>query len=129
MNVNHHTHRSLPLLLIPLFWLSTATASNWQWLTNSPLSSLSESDWKALSETLQSGLDSAEDGSILHWENPESGNEGQITIQDPASANQGCRRVVFNTNSVPKSHPSTLSFCKTTEGKWMIDSKPKPTQP
>jgi surface antigen len=115
-------NQKLLLVLFFLLCFSNAGASNWQWLKNSQMESLSESDWQLLSETLQSGLETAGDGETLHWKNSQSGNGGKITILGNPSENNQCRQVHFNTASVSTSSTKPLTFCKTTEGKWMIDS-------
>ncbi len=110
-------------LLVILFFLcsSVAQASNWQWLKNSALESLTDADWEVLSDTLDTALNTAPDGEVRHWKNPESGNGGSIRLLDSTSMkDSNCRRVQIITETTSKREGDPLTFCKNPEGQWLI---------
>ena len=101
--------------------VSGSQASNWQWLRNTGLESLSEADWNILFSTLDSALDTAADGESLNWHNPESGNNGQIQLIDtPPAEERRCRRVRITTEATGTPDAEPLTFCKNPEGHWLI---------
>ncbi|WP_456375836.1 RT0821/Lpp0805 family surface protein [Thiolapillus sp.] len=102
-------------------------ASNWQWLHNSSLKDLSDADWQIMSKTLKDMLDTATDGESRHWNNPQSGHEGEITIlNSPQDAESTCRQVRFSPDKNSGSNEKPLIFCKDETGEWLIRS---PSQP
>ena len=121
-------NRLLAFIVLLTLSLSTAQGSNWQWLRNTGLQSLSDTDWEILSNTLNSALDSAANGETRHWKNPETKNQGSIEILDSPSPQDGqCRRVQITTEVDKKRIGESLTFCRDAEGRWPI-TPPNPAK-
>ncbi|HDK37490.1 MAG TPA: hypothetical protein ENG92_00525 [Thiolapillus brandeum] len=111
------------LLLLLALCTSTAHTSNWQWLRNTGLESLTDTDWKIFNQTLDNALNTASDGEIRHWKNPDSGNHGSVELLSSAlSMDKECRKVRLVTETTKKEEGRPLTFCKNQEGKWLIDT-------
>ena len=117
------------LLLTLTFGLAALScqASNWQWLHNSGLGNLSEADWRVMSQTLEEALDTAADGDSRHWNNPESGQQGEITILNTLKdTNPPCRQVRLSPDRNAGRDGKPLTFCKDAGKKWLIRSPSSP---
>ncbi|WP_457666198.1 RT0821/Lpp0805 family surface protein [Thiolapillus sp.] len=114
-------NRQFPFFILLCVFVSVAQASNWQWLRNTGLESLSDADWNMLSETLHSALESAPDGNTVTWKNPASGNHGSIRmLTNSPSQDSNCRKVQLTTETTAKREGEPLTFCRSAEGNWLI---------
>jgi surface antigen len=113
----------IPLMLALGLVSSTIHASNWQWLHSSSLGDLSETDWAAMSQTLEEALDTAADGESRSWRNPESGQQGEITVLNTLEDTETpCRQVRFSPDRNAGRDGKPLTFCRGTGKKWLIRS-------
>ena len=116
-------NRHFPLFALLFLCVSIAQAGNWQWLRNTGLESLSDTDWEILSGSLNSALKSAPDGKTVHWQNPESGSQGDIRLIATLPSQDGnCRKVQLTTVTARKHEGKPLTFCRSAEGNWLIAS-------
>ncbi len=114
-------NRHFSLLFLLVLCVPVAQASNWQWLRNTGLETLSDADWEILSETINTTLDTAVDGETRQWNNPESGNRGEIDILGSSSSgDRPCRQVRITTQTSKKRDGEALTFCKNPENQWLI---------
>jgi len=96
-------------------------ASNWQWLRNSSLGNLDESDWAAMSQALKDALDTAADGESRHWSNPASGRQGDVMILNTLDDSEiPCRQVRFSPDGDTGEIGRPLTFCKNAGKGWLV---------
>lgn len=97
-----------------------AVAQGWQWLQNSPLEYFNDKDWDLMRGTTNELLDSQPDGSARMWDNPDTGNKGQVTVLSSGEHDgMKCRRTRFHLEAKNGLTSSGLyRMCKMPDGTW-----------
>ena len=107
------------LALAILFLPGGASASNWRFLQDSPISQFSEEDFERFRAAGRRALDEAADGQTVEWKNPKTGAYGTIQPLDTREVDgTTCRRAeVFNSAGGTKG-TSRFTFCRQEDGTW-----------
>jgi len=123
MNVTQIKNIVLRISLISLTVFSLpAYSANWFWLSESPISRFTDSDWKMLRSTANNALDNAADGTRVVWVNSETGNSGAVTpINKVEKDGMPCRKVKFFSSAEGLTNTSIHFLCKQKEGEWKLD--------
>jgi surface antigen len=100
---------------------------------NPPLAGLLDAeDWRRAKAALSTALDPQGNGSLVGWDNPDSGNKGSfIPIGKPFPMEAGiCRVFLAKVDCKGNEHPMQGTACSDTRGEWTIaEAKPwKKTQ-
>jgi hypothetical protein len=107
----------MPLLLVTL--ATPAFAQNWRFLKYSPISYFDDEDWRLLRETGADALSNQADGATLSWQNPATGNSGELTpLNTFQQDGLNCRQLKIVNNGGGQTGTSTFKFCRTAAGEW-----------
>lgn len=124
-------HGLAALCLLTLSVMQVANGqSGWGFLKNAPAGQFTDKDVAMLEEALQSVLDSDEVPVSQRWENPESGNSGELRVLRAFKSEQGrsCKRVQMDNESRSKKGSSHISLCQDAGGKWLVDPSARPVK-
>jgi surface antigen len=103
---------------------------NLGFLKNTPMAYFNDDDVKLMRATTAEVLKSSTDGTRKEWENPATGNGGAVTLLMRFSAPDGrqCNQIRVETHAKTMENASTMSVCKTADGRWQADAA-KPPKP
>ena len=72
----------------------SATAANFGFMKNSPISRFDDDDLEVFQSSVINALDNARDGQVIRWESPGSGYSGQIFILSTDDSGENvCRKM------------------------------------
>ena len=127
-------HRSLrrSAVLLGAAALLAATAvtaqGNLGFLKDTPMAYFNADDVKLMRAATAELLESSKDGTRKEWENPATGNGGAITLLTQFNAADGrpCNQVRVETHAKTMENASTMSVCKSADGRWKADAAKPP---
>jgi surface antigen len=101
---------------------------NLGFLKNTPMAYFNDDDVKLMRATTAEVLKSSTDGTRKEWENPATGNGGAVTLLMRFSAPDGrqCNQIRVETHAKTMENASTMSVCKTADGRWQADAAKPP---
>ncbi len=101
---------------------------NLGFLKNTPMAYFNDDDVKLMRATTAEVLKSSNDGTRKEWENPATGNGGAVTLLMRFSAPDGrqCNQIRVETHAKTMENASTMSVCKTADGRWQADAAKPP---
>ena len=101
---------------------------NLGFLKNTPMAYFNDDDVKLMRATTAEVLKSSSDGTRKEWENPATGNGGAVTLLMRFSAPDGrqCNQIRVETHAKTMENASTMSVCKTADGRWQADAAKPP---
>ncbi|MDR3477434.1 MAG: hypothetical protein P4M14_05315 [Gammaproteobacteria bacterium] len=104
-----------------LFGLTTtAIASNYAFLGESPIRYFSDQDWTLLSAAQQKALDKAPDNTKVTWKNPQKNHQGYFIPENTTHKNGvTCRNLQVFTDAEGLKSLVHFQYCKL-KGKWKI---------
>jgi surface antigen len=114
-----------------LLALAATTASaqgNLSFLKDTPFAYFNADDQKLMRAAALEVLNSGQDGNRKEWGNPATGNGGAITLVTQFSAPDGrsCEQVRLDTHAKAMENTSTMSVCKSPDGRWKLDAAKPP---
>lgn len=113
--------RSLAFLLVFSLLPVCAFALNMLFLEDAPAAKFDDLDWKLLTQTVDEALENTPKGEVLHWENPETGHLGSVTMMgSKKSAGQPCKVLKVYSEAATIKGESIIMFCKQQDGEWKI---------
>ena len=123
MNVTQIQKTILRIILITLTVFSLpAYSANWFWLSESPISRFTDSDWTMLRSTATDALNNADNGTRIVWVNSETGHSGAVTPINKTEKNGiPCRKVKFFSSAEGLTNTSIHFLCKQKDGEWKLD--------
>jgi len=86
--------------------------------------SFDEQDWELLENTIIQVLANDADGDSRQWQNPETGNSGNVQVLDTRKTDLGnCRNLLISNQTKPESGVTRLNYCQQPDGQWKIDHR------
>lgn len=105
-------------VLAGLLFVATAIAQNTMFLRQSPIAHLDDEDRKILRATIEQALESP-DGTLIEWDNPNSGSNGRVKVLDTIEENgMTCRNVRARNESRGRQADGIYRLCKDENGQW-----------
>lgn len=90
-------------------------------LEDAPAAEFDDLDWKLLTQTVDEALENTPKGEVLHWENPETGHLGSVTMMGTKkSGGQPCKVLKVVSEAATTTGESIIMFCKQEDGEWKI---------
>lgn len=130
--MNRGLPRTGARMLVAAVWLAAvvfpgmASGSNLGFLKDAPITRFTGTDLELFQSNLTAALEQNADGDTRHWENPNTGSSGQITVvNNVAHDGKRCRRTRISNRA--RGHAETQTdvvFCKEADGRWVL-SEPK----
>jgi len=119
------------MLALLLLWGAVSppgVSQNMGFLHQTPIASFQESDFKLVEETGRTALNSAPRGKTLSWQNPATGNSGDVTVlgRFTAADQRSCARVVIVNRARGISGEARYTMCKSADGLWKFDPEARP---
>ena len=97
---------------------ATALAQNTMFLRQSPIAHLDDEDRRILRSTIEQALESP-DGTLIEWENPDSGSNGRVKVLDTIEdRGMTCRNVRARNESRGRQADGIYRLCKDEAGQW-----------
>ncbi|MGI9290103.1 MAG: RT0821/Lpp0805 family surface protein [Gammaproteobacteria bacterium] len=122
----------LRLTLIVALSIMTANAvmaQNTMFLRKSPIAQLNEQDRKLLRDTIDKLLVSP-DGTVLDWQNPDTGSGGRVKVLDTEESDKlTCRKIRARNQARGRQADGIYRLCKEPEGEWRFASTDKSVIP
>jgi surface antigen len=114
--------RLLAAFLIAVLFSGNTLAQNTMFLRNSPIAHLDDQDREILRDTIDKALTSA-DGTVIEWENAESGSRGRVKVLDTTNE-QGmvCRSLRARNEAHGRKADGIYRLCKADDGEWRFAS-------
>jgi surface antigen len=123
-----NNHRIL-VLAIALTLPALAVATNYGFLKGGPSSKFTDEDTSLMMKAADEALNDASPTAKREWQNPATGNSGQVEALSPFELADGttCRKLRLHNVAKSTENRATHTLCKSPKNIWMIrpDAKPK----
>ena len=112
-------------LLVASLFLIVATliahGFDLRFLNNSPARHFTKQDWDIAKTTIRDLLENREPGDTVSWNNPDTGNSGEIsTIKVDDSGETVCKSLQITNRAKGLEGKGNYVFCKQADGKWKV---------
>ncbi len=92
--------------------------------------SFDEQDLELLRKNIHQTLEEDVDGSVRDWNNPKTGNSGEIQVTNTEETDVGkCRLLSISNSAKPEDGTTRLKYCRQPDGIWKIDNRKTHSQP
>jgi surface antigen len=105
-----------------------AYAGNLGFLGNSPIANLDAEDTRLLKDAASNLLQTGAAGATRQWENPQSGDGGQVTVVRVFNSSEGfaCKTLRFENHAGGWRGKYSTPICEIKPGDWKIHAEAKP---
>lgn len=112
------TKAALVSLLGGLLIATTASAQNYSFLRNTPISHFNAADMRLYTDAARRALEAPELGLPVRWKNEKSGSQGSVTAT--AGTREGCRTLTVETGHKTLTARNGHHVCRV-EGQWKAE--------
>lgn len=117
------------IVALTVMTANAAMAQNTMFLRKSPIAHLNDADRTLLRETIDKLLASP-DGTVLDWNNPDTGSGGRVKVLDTEDVEgMTCRNIRARNQAKGRQADGIYRLCKEPEGNWRFAEAGKSAVP
>jgi len=117
----YRVHLQILLVCGLIVFATPSLAFNWLFLSDSPISYMSDEDFDALRASVRKTLDTGSDGETVTWHSESSDASAEIVpINTFIFEGQTCREIRLATEAAGRSGIAGHSVCKNADGNWRV---------